>query len=78
MIGLDALNVSVSMDATVEMEDSPAADTDTPTAPTGKTVSLWQTNSVGFKVVQSVNFQRRRESAVAWISDADYGASIST
>lgn len=78
MIGMDALNISVSMDATVEMNDSPAADTDTPTAPTGKTVSLWQTNSVGFKVTQSVNFQRRRESAVAWISDADYGASIST
>jgi len=78
MIGMDALNVSVSMDATVEMNDSPAADTDTPTAPTGKTVSLWQTNSVGFKVTQSINFQRRRESAVAWISDADYGAAIST
>lgn len=77
-IGVDGLSISMSMDATVEMESSPAADTDTPTAPTGKSVSLWQTNSVGFKVVQSINFQRRRESAVAWISDADYGASIST
>lgn len=77
-IGMDGLNISMSMDATVEMESAPAADTDTPTAPTGKSVSLWQTNSIGFKVVQSINFQRRRESAVAWIKDADYGGSIST
>lgn len=77
-IGMDGLQVSMSQDATVEMESAPGADTDTPTAPTGKSVSLWQTNSVGFKVLQSINFQRRRESAVAWIADADYGAAIST
>lgn len=73
-----SLDVSVSESATVEMADNPAADTDTPTAPTGKTVSMFQTESVAFKVVLPLNFQRRRESAVAWISDADYGGAIST
>ncbi|MBT8074849.1 MAG: phage major capsid protein, partial [Gammaproteobacteria bacterium] len=77
-IASGSLEVSMSDAATIEMADNPAADTDTPTAPTGKAVSMFQTESVAFKVVLPLNFQRRRESAVAWISDADYGGAIST
>lgn len=77
-IGMGALEVSVSQQATVEMADNPGADTDTPTAPTQKFVGMFQTESTAIKVVQSMNFARRRESAVAWISDADYGGAIST
>jgi HK97 family phage major capsid protein len=77
-IGMGALEVSVSQQASIEMADDPAMDTDTPTAATGKLVGMFQTESTAIKVVQSMNFQRRRESAVAWISDADYGGAIST
>lgn len=77
-IGMGTLETSVSDQASIEMESAPAQDTDTPTAATGKVVSMFQTESVAIKVVQSMNFARRRESAVAWISDADYGGAIST
>ncbi len=77
-IGMGTMEVSMSQQATIEMDSAPGADTDTPTAPTGKTVSMFQTESTAFKVVQSINFARRRESAVAWINDADYGGAIST
>lgn len=73
-----SMEVSMSDTASIEMANDPAQDTDTPTAATGKVVSMFQTESVAFKVVVPMNFQRRRESAVAWISDADYGSSIST
>jgi len=77
-IGLGNMEVSVSDVASIEMADNPGQDTDTPTAATGKPVSMFQTESVALKVVNSINFARRRESAVAWINDADYGGAIST
>lgn len=77
-IGAGSIDVSMSDTATIEMANNPGQDTDTPTAPTGKAVSMFQTESVAFKVVMPINFARRRESAVAWISDADYGGAIST
>lgn len=77
-IGMGAMDVSVSDVASIEMANNPGQDTDTPTAATGKVVSMFQTESVALKVVQSMNFARRRESAVAWINDADYGGAIST
>lgn len=77
-IGMGGIEVSVSQQATIEMANNPAGGTDTPTAPTGKFVGMFQTESTAMKVTQSINFARRRESAVAWISDADYGGAIST
>lgn len=77
-IGAGSIDVSMSDTATIEMANNPGQDTDTPTAATGKAVSMFQTESVAFKVVMPINFARRRESAVAWISDADYGGAIST
>lgn len=77
-IARGGIEVSVSTEASIEMANNPGQDTDTPTAATGKVVSMFQTESVALKVVQDMNFQRRRESAVAWISDADYGGAIST
>lgn len=77
-IGMGNIEVSMSDAATIEMANNPGADTDTPTAPTQKFVGMFQTESMAIKVVQSMNFARRRESAVAWINDADYGGAIST
>ena len=77
-IGMGGIEVSTSEHATIEMDTAPAGATDTPVAPTGKTVGMFQTESMAIKVVQSINFARRRASAVAWINDADYGGAIST
>lgn len=77
-IGMGSMETYVSDQASIEMANNPGQDTDTPTAATGKVVSMFQTESVAIKVVQSMNFARRRDSAVAWISDADYGGTIST
>jgi len=77
-IGMESLQVSMTDSATIEMSDNPAMASDTPTGPTGKMVSMFQTESVAFKVVMPINFARRRESAVAWVNDADYGGPVST
>lgn len=77
-IGSTGVQVSVSEHATIEMSDGPTGNTDTPTDQSEGVVGMFQTESTAIKVVQSINFARRRTSAVAWISDADYGGSIST
>ena len=77
-IGMGNIEISVSEHASIEMNDAPAQDTDTPTAATGKVVNMFQTESMAIKCVQSMNFQKRRTSAVRYIGDADYGGSVST
>lgn len=78
-IGNGAVEVSMSEHATIEQADNPAGASDTPTDQTQGIVGMFQTESVAMKVVQSVNFARRRTTgAVAWITNADYGGSVST
>ena len=77
-IGQGGIQVSMSEHATIEMADNPAGASDTPADQTQGIVGMFQTESTALKVVQSINFQRRRESAVAYINDADYGGAIST
>lgn len=72
------LEVSFSEHATIEMADNPAGEIDTPTAQANQPVSMFQTDSIVMKAVLPMNFQKRRLSAVQYISDADYGGSIST
>lgn len=71
-IGDGGVTVSISQDATLEMETEPAMEGATPTGPTGKMVSMFQTESTAFKVVRPINFQKRRTTAVQWIDDAAY------
>lgn len=60
------IQVSMSDQASLLMTDDADANMNS-TTPTGaQTVSLWQTNSVGFLVERFINFQRRRAAAVAW------------
>lgn len=77
-IGMGGIEISVSEQASIEMANNPGQDTDTPSAATGKVVSMFQTESMAIKCVQSMNFQKRRTSAVRYIGDADYGGSVST
>lgn len=63
--------VDLSREASIEMSDDPTGD-----ATTGRgsqLVSLWQTNSVGFRAEREINWAKRRESAVAVLSDVKWG-----
>lgn len=72
-IGDRGVEVSLSTEAAIQMDDAPNGASDTPTANTS-VVSMFQTDSVAIKVVRPLNFAKRRASAVAYIGDADYGA----
>lgn len=72
-IGDKGVEVSLSTEAAIQMDNNPDGETDTPTAHTG-VVSMFQTDSVALKVVRPLNYAKRRASAVAYINDADYGA----
>ncbi len=72
-IGDDGIEVSVSDQATVEQDSAPAGASDTPTAASATIMSMFGTDSVAFKVVRPINYQKRRTTAVAYIADAGYG-----
>lgn len=75
-IGDRGVEVSMSTEASIQMDDAPNGASDTPTANTS-VVSMYQTDSVALKVVRPLNFAKRRTSAVAFIGDADYGSPTS-
>jgi hypothetical protein len=77
-IGNGPLEVSISEHATIEMADNPSGNTISATDQSQAVVGMFQAESTAIKAVQSMNFQRRRTSAVAWIKDAAYGGSVST
>lgn len=77
-IGMGGVQVSMSEHATIEQADDPAGAQDTPVALANTPVNMFQTESTAVKVVVDIDFARRRESAVAWINNASYGAAIST
>lgn len=58
------IQVSMSDQASIIMDDAPDSSSATPKA--AQMVSLWQTNSVGFLVERFINFQKRRAEAVVW------------
>jgi HK97 family phage major capsid protein len=72
---IDDRGVEVSMtdQATIEQDSAPQGASDTPAAASATLMSLWQTESIGFKVVRSINFQKRRSHAAQFIGDAGYG-----
>jgi hypothetical protein len=72
-IGDSGVQVSISREATIEMNDSPSGASDTPVDMSAKRVSMFQTESTAIKVVRSINWQKRRSTAVAYIGNATYG-----
>jgi HK97 family phage major capsid protein len=58
------IEVSISDQASLLMDDAPAMNSTTPTP--AQSVSLWQTKSIGFMVDRYINWQKRRASAVVW------------
>jgi HK97 family phage major capsid protein len=71
-IGDRGVEVSLSTEASIQMDSAPDGASDTPVA-NATVVSMFQTDSVAIKVVRPLNYAKRRASAVAYIGDAAYG-----
>jgi HK97 family phage major capsid protein len=71
-IGETGVEVSLSRDATIEMDSAPVGDGSVPTAGTASAVSMFQTEQIAFKVVRPINFAKRRGHAVQYVDDAAY------
>lgn len=71
-IGDTGVEVSVSREAAIEQNSAPTGATDTPVGVSQAWTSMFQSESTAIKVVRSINFAKRRSTAVAYISDADY------
>lgn len=65
--------IDMSREASLQMDSAPSQDS-IGTPPTATSlVSLWQTNSVGFRAEREINWQRRRDSAVAYLTGVVWG-----
>jgi HK97 family phage major capsid protein len=64
------IDVAISTEASLEMLDNPTGDSGTPTA--AQLVSMFQTNSVAVRAERSLNWMKRRASAVSLITGAEY------
>ena len=63
------IDISMSTEASLQMDDAP----DNPTTDSTVLVSLWQRNLVGFRAERAINWARRRDSAVAYLTGVDWG-----
>ena len=66
--------VDMSREASLEMDNAPSHDSTTPTE--SSMVSLWQTNSVGFRAERTLNWARRRAEAVQVLRDVAWGGAV--
>jgi HK97 family phage major capsid protein/HK97 family phage prohead protease len=71
-IGDTGVEVSMSREAMIEQSTAPSGATDTPVAAGQYMTSMFQAESTAIKVVRSINFAKRRSTAVAYINNADY------
>jgi HK97 family phage prohead protease len=71
-IGDTGVEVSMSREASIAQNSAPAGATDTPVGETEAWTSMFQEESTAIKVVRSINFAKRRSTAVAYVSNADY------
>lgn len=61
------VSISVSREASLQMDSAPTVNSVTPTATS--LVSLWQTNSVGIRAERVINWARRRTYGVGYIDN---------
>lgn len=64
------IDLSMSTEASLQMDNAP----DNPTTDSTVLVSLWQRNLVGFRAERAINWARRRDSAVAYLTGVAWGA----
>lgn len=68
------VNISMSDQATLQMDTAPTAHDDSPyTAPVWR--SLWQDNLIALRVERFITWKRARTSAVEWLDNAAYAPS---
>lgn len=65
------VDIAMSTEASLEMDSAPVHNSDTPTP--AQLVSMFQTNSAAFRAERTVNWARRRASAVAWMDNITWG-----
>ncbi len=68
------IELAMSTEASLQMDSAP----DNPTTATTVLVSLWQRNLVGFRAERTINWARRRPSAVAYLSGVAWGVPASS
>ena len=61
------IDIAMSTETSLEMNSAPSHDSDTPTP--AELVSMFQTNSAAFRAERTINWRRRRPSAVAWVNN---------
>lgn len=64
------IDLSMSTEASLQMDNAP----DNPSTASTVLVSLWQRNLVGFRAERTINWARRRASAVAYLTGVNWGA----
>lgn len=64
--------VDMSDQASLQMDSAP----DNPSTASTIMVSLWQRNMVGFRAERTINWSRRRSSAVAYLTSVSWGGSV--
>ena len=70
------INVDASREASLEMSDAPAHTSAVPTA--ASLVSMWQTNSVAIRAERTINWLRRRDPGVVYLSSVSWGGPVNT
>lgn len=71
-IGDSGFEVSVSKEATIEMDTAPTGDGDTPASASANMVSMFQNDMTAFRVIRHINFAKRRSGVVQYVGDATY------
>jgi HK97 family phage prohead protease len=70
------ITIDASREASLEMSDAPAHNSGTPTPAT--LVSMWQTNSVAIRCEKVVNWLRRRDPGVVYLTGVAWGGEVPT
>jgi HK97 family phage major capsid protein/HK97 family phage prohead protease len=67
------VDVAMSTEASLEMVDTPTQDSGAADPVETTVVSMFQTNSVAFRAERTMNWARRRASAVSWMDNITWG-----
>lgn len=70
------VEIDASREASLEMTDSPVGNSATPQG--ASMVSLWQTNSIGYRCERFINWKKRRPQAVAMLGGVAWGGATSS
>lgn len=66
------VTVDASREASLQMLDNPTNNSATAVPTT--MVSMWQTNSIAFRAERFINWQKRRDDAVSYLDDVNWGS----